>query len=104
MVLTKRVIESQNMVRLNNVQGSKQLIVQSCEQMTNVTLIEQLTLFFQYSSSIFSELLEDVEKSSKRIQELGTRIHNATLSMPNVEQKFELATDVKTHQILFSSH
>ena len=103
MVLTKRVIETpnQNMVQLNNVQGSKQLVVQSCEQITNVSLIEQLTLFFEYSASIFSELLEDVEKSNKRIQELGTRIHNASLAIPSVEQKFELATDVKKKKLFF---
>jgi late competence protein required for DNA uptake (superfamily II DNA/RNA helicase) len=93
MVLTKRIVNSNNL-QLNNVQGSKQLLITSSEQMTNVSLIEQLTLFFEYSASIFNELLQDVEKSNKRIQDLGTRVHNASLTLPNIEQKFMMANDV----------
>eukprot|EP01091_Cochliopodium_minus_P003635 TRINITY_DN1361_c0_g1_i11.p1 TRINITY_DN1361_c0_g1~~TRINITY_DN1361_c0_g1_i11.p1 ORF type:complete len:451 (-),score=194.56 TRINITY_DN1361_c0_g1_i11:34-1386(-) len=79
------------------VSQPKQLVSLTFQQNGLVSALEQLTSFFEYSHSVFSDLLKSIDGSYQKINELSSRIHNVTLNLPNVEFKFEQSSGEKDY-------
>ena len=96
MVLTKRLIAPPNeLVNFDITDTNKASSILTQEQRILTGVLDQLTNLFQFSHSVFQDLLIDIEKSSQRIQAVSARVHNATLHITGVEQQFEFSNNVK---------
>ena len=89
MPLVTRQIPAITNVFLQNENHDSELRLKVGQQQIMCGVLDQLTNLFQSTHSIFSELLDSLEISQKRISSLSHRIHEANLSVSAVEIKIE---------------